>query len=465
MDVIQQLIGRLHPMVVHLPIGFIITGLLLQWIDRKQGTLKPVIAKVFLWGFIAAIVASISGYLLYLNEGYGFNTIKFHLWAGIATALFSGLMYYRIKAPTTVEFLSRIPTSLFSYSLLFLISITGHLGGSITHGSDYLVEPLPTAIKTALGIAPKNYELPRLEEALWEESDLYAQVVQPILNNRCLSCHNPKKSKGDLHLNNPEGILNGGENGEVIKSHDIKNSPLYARLVLPIDHEDHMPPKEKSQLSKEEIEVIKAWIETGPSFDKTIGELKLPKSLFTAFFPKDRATDYPELEVAAIPTDTIRLIRSYGFHIEPISASSNLIRVSCINKPDFIDADLKLLSSLSKQLVNLDVSNTQVTDAIFESLTKFPNLTVLKLNHTQITGENIDKLQSLDYLKTLHLTHTNFSGKHLSSLNSFKALKSVFLYNSKVDPTEFQNPPTSSDLRIDYGNYQLPKIAADTIVY
>ncbi|GGW47608.1 c-type cytochrome domain-containing protein [Arenibacter certesii] len=464
MEVIQQLIGRLHPVVVHLPIGFIITALLLQWIDRKENQLEVVIAKIFLWGFIAATIACISGYLLYIGEGYSFDTVKFHLWVGVATALFSVLMYFRIKETSQVEFLKRIPKILFSFLLLFLISITGHLGGSITHGSDYLLDPLPLSIKTALGI-DKSYKMPLLEEATWEETHLYNDVIQPVLNNKCLSCHNPKKSKGDLQLHNAEGLIKGGENGDVIIPKDILNSPIYARLILPLDHEDHMPPKEKTQLSKEEIAVIKAWIETGSSFDKTIGELELQKPLFAAFFPKVNTTNYPDVTVDAIPADTIIAIRKQGFHIEPISETSNLIRVSCINKPTFSDVDIDLLKSAKQQIVYLDLGNTEVSDAIFEHLTKFPHLATLNLSHTVITGKNIEKLASLEHLRSLNLTHTQFKEEYLPAITSFKQLKNLFLFNTQVKQPKSQSVEFHNDLNIDYGNYQLPQIATDTITY
>ena len=60
MEAIQQLLGRLHPLVVHLPIGFIITALLLQWYDRRANNITGIIGLIFLWGFIAAVLACIS---------------------------------------------------------------------------------------------------------------------------------------------------------------------------------------------------------------------------------------------------------------------------------------------------------------------------------------------------------------------------------------------------------------------
>ncbi|MGB3145925.1 MAG: hypothetical protein WBB24_17640, partial [Maribacter sp.] len=78
MDILKQLLGRLHPLVVHLPVGFIILGLLLQAYDRKQKQYTPIIALVYLWAGFSAILACITGYLQYLGEGYSFDSVKLH---------------------------------------------------------------------------------------------------------------------------------------------------------------------------------------------------------------------------------------------------------------------------------------------------------------------------------------------------------------------------------------------------
>jgi uncharacterized membrane protein len=68
MDVLKQLLGRLHPLIVHLPIGFIILGLLLQWHDRKKKQFNNVITLIYKWGGISAVFACITGYLQYVGE-------------------------------------------------------------------------------------------------------------------------------------------------------------------------------------------------------------------------------------------------------------------------------------------------------------------------------------------------------------------------------------------------------------
>jgi uncharacterized membrane protein len=465
MEVIQQLIGRLHPLVVHLPIGFIIAGLLLQWYDRKNNEWTRIIAIIFQWGFISAVIACISGFLLYKSEGYSFDTVKFHLWLGVVTALFSLLMYLRLANSSKIDLIKRLPVLFLSFALLFLISFTGHLGGNITHGSDYLIEPLPNSIKTVLGVGPKVYEMPTLNEDNWEEAVLYADLVQPILNNRCVSCHNSKKEKGELQLEEENGILKGGENGLVIEANDPENSSLYARLILPLEHEDHMPPKDKDQPSKEELDIIKVWIANGNPFKKSIGEMGLKKESIQAFFPKAKDDTYPDVEVAEVSADTILSIKKKGFHVERISEKSNFVKVSCINNPSFSDEDFEQLSSIKNQIVYLDLGETQITDAIFEKISTLPHLSILKMDNTGITGQNIEVLEKLEYLKNLNLMGTQFEEANLDDLKSFKNLQLVYLFNTPIKKPNHIAKPKEGEIFFDYGGYELPRIAADSIVY
>ncbi len=464
MDVLKQLLGRLHPLIVHLPIGFIILGLLLQWYDRKRLTYQNVIPLIYLWAGISATLACITGYLQYLGEGYAFDTIKWHLWSGIATALFSFLMYAKFKTFSEKYFLAKIPLAALSVIFFLLISFTGHQGGNITHGEDYLVEPLPNSVKSALGFETFEEKEIALNEENWENALIYEDVVKPILNNKCVSCHNPKKTKGELLLHNPEGILKGGENGEVLIANNASKSEIFSRMNLPMEDDDHMPPEGKTQPSKEEIRLVGAWIDAGHPFEGTIKEIGLPQELFLSFFPKNEEKDHPDMEIAVASKDSILAIEKIGVHVDLISKASNFLSVSCVNKPSFSDSDFESLLSIKNQIAKLDLGGTQVTDSIFAKLATLPNLTILKLDNSVITGSTIDEISSLEHLKSINLIGTEFETSNLEKLADFKNLRKVYVYGSKVNP---ENIVTfkEGEIHVDYGNYELPPLASDSIVY
>lgn len=225
-----------------------------------------------------------------------------------------------------------------------------------------------------------------------------------------------------------------------------------------------MPPKDKAQPTKEEIRLIGAWIDSGHPFDQTIGETGLNKELFASFFPRKHDTDYPDTIVVAAAIDTILEITKQGIHVDNISETVNFLSVSCINKPSFTDSDFDLLLPIKEQIAILDFGGTQVTDSIFKKLKQLPNLTILKLDNTKISGKNIEVLDTLKHLKSINLTSTDFEGIYLLKLAGFKNLKKSYVYKTRVDSNDLKELKNSK-ISIDYGNYDLPLIASDSIVY
>ncbi|MEH6619797.1 c-type cytochrome domain-containing protein [Maribacter arcticus] len=464
MDVLKQLFGRLHPLVVHLPIGFIIVGLLLQFYDRKQKEFNHVISLIYLWTGYFAVLACTTGYLHYLGEGYSFDSVKVHLWSGIATALFSFLMWAKLKDKSMLPFLTKIPMLVLSVLIFILISFTGHQGGNITHGEDYLIEPLPNSLKSALGYEVFEEKKIVLTDENWEAAILYNAVIQPILNNNCVSCHNAKKAKGELLLNTKEGILESGENGPVVLTSHADKSDLFIRMKLPKSDDNHMPPDGKKQPSKEAIKLIGVWIENGISFDKTIGELGLEKSLFQSFFPTIIQTDYPDVAIAAASQDSILRIKNSGLHLNTMSENTHYLKVSALNLKSFSDSDFQLLKSVASQIAVLDLGGTQITDAIFTDIASLPHLTILKLDNTTITGSQIERLKMLEHLTSINLSNTTFKEENLNKLKDFKKLEKVFLFNSGLDKsgTEIIG---QGNIVVEYGNYTLPIVARDSIEF
>lgn len=464
MDILTQLLGRLHPVIVHLPIGFIILGILLYYLDRKKKEYSKVIPIIFFWGGIAALLACLTGYLGYQSEGFSYDSVKWHLWFGILTALFCFLFYFRLQLQSDKTILKKLSLPSFVLILFLLISYTGHLGGSITHGEDFLAEPLPIPIKKALGFEIFEKKEILLTDENWQEKQLYEDVIDPILNNKCVSCHNSKKSKGELVLSSMDHILTGGENGEIITTNNPENSELYRRLILPKDDDDRMPPKDKTQLTKEEIKLIKTWIKIGNPTEKSIQELQLDKSLFLSFFPKIIKNNYPDKEIPAASDLDITDIEDTGIHIDNISEATNFLSVTCINKPDFTNDNFDALSKISNQIAVLDLGNTQITDAIIEKIATLKHLTILKLDNTQVTGATIKKLSSLEHLKSINLVHTEFESKYLNDFVEFNTLEKVYLFNTNFKSNTLKSL-NEGQVIIDYGDYQLPRISNDTIVY
>src|SRR6185503_14314789 len=133
---------------------------------------------------------------------------------------------------------------------VILLTWTGHLGGSITHGEDFLFQSL-SAIAEDIKIAAKQVPITNIEEAV-----VFNDIIRPLFEEKCFGCHSSKKQKGQLRLDVVDLIIKGGKHGEVFVAGNSKESELFKRITLPTEMKEHMPPKREPQLTAVEIELI-----------------------------------------------------------------------------------------------------------------------------------------------------------------------------------------------------------------
>ena len=455
-------LGRMHPVLVHLPIGILIFGILLCFFPQKEkNALLPSIRLAFLIGGIAALLAGGSGFLQYQWEGFAWEDIQTHLIGGVVTSLGSFGMYLLVKKQEVLT--SKIRG--LALVLGGILGITGHLGGNLTHGEDYFVEVLPADLQALFGAAIQPELGPQLTEENWENAQLYAEVIQPILNKNCKSCHNPRTRKGDLDLSSLEGLSKGGDAGFVLTAGDAAHSELFARLLLPKEDEKHMPPAEKNQPSKEEIALIESWIKGGAKESGTLAAAGISKNLIERFILKKEIPFYPKTELSPIAADSLASVKAAGMFAEAVEAGSGLLKITCTNFPAFQDADWKQLAPFKNRIAYLDLSGTKVTDAIIGQLGGLPNLTVLKLNSTTISGKELGKFSQIKNLKLLYLNGTGVTLSQIQALSASKSLEKVFGYETPAALELTSAGKVSFPFLFEGSTYSLPKLATDSIVY
>ncbi len=93
----------------------------------------------------------------------------------------------------------------------------------------------------------------------------FAKSVAPIFSQRCLACHNARTAKGRLNMETFANLMKGGENGASVVAAKPGDSLLQTMI------EDHSMPKDADPLTKDQIAVIKKWIETGARLDAGVG--------------------------------------------------------------------------------------------------------------------------------------------------------------------------------------------------
>lgn len=122
------------------------------------------------------------------------------------------------------------------------------------------------AVVTALAASaeePKVPDLKKLPAADARKGVTYAKDIKPIFEKSCVKCHGPEKSKGDLRVDSLDGALKGSEHGKVVVAGKLDKSPLLWSVAR-LDEDSAMPPEGKADpLSKEQVGLIRAWIEQG----------------------------------------------------------------------------------------------------------------------------------------------------------------------------------------------------------
>ena len=450
--------GHFHPLIVHLPIGFLlIAGLLeLDRITRRNTVSQHTITLILFWSAVGATMACVLGYMLSLGGGYETDTLNAHMWQGICVAVFAWITW-AVKSENLgriVPFASLLYLPTLAISLLLLLS-TGHLGGNLTHGSDYLTQYMPGPIRALAGLPAKQSELKVDPITDVNQAMVYQQIVNPILHSRCVQCHNANKSKAGLRLDTPDMIKKGSEEGSVFVAGKGRDSDLVKVCLLPEDDDNHMPPKGKPQLAEGQIALLTWWIDQGAPFDKKVSNLTVTDAIRPVLaslsnggpvIPSGTSvagnksvggsptSESPVLtmRVAAASPTVIDEVKKSGLLVLPLSKEQNQLEVSAVNARHFNDEQASLLPKLSTQLVWLKLGDTDITDATLVQVAKLKNLQKLHLEQTKVTDAGLSQLKGLSNLEYLNLYGTAVTDAGLVNLTSLKQLKQLYLWQTSV---------------------------------
>jgi len=266
-------LGRFHVLVLHLPIGMIVALFVLEYLSRKERYRYLEAASPYLWGAtaISALVTVLLGYMHFAEGGFTGASGDQHRFFGTVTAVIAtGVAFLRMGSFASGYKPLFFPASLV---LLVLVSITGHYGGNLTHGSTFLVEYAPQPLRSLAGLAPRR-TITSVSAA-----DPFADVVGPMFLERCGGCHNDDKRESDLVLTTYAGVMRGGESGRVVVAGNTDLSELLRRISLPHDDEEFMPAEGKTPLTDDQVAIIRWWIGAGAPNGGTVGALEVPDEM------------------------------------------------------------------------------------------------------------------------------------------------------------------------------------------
>ncbi|MEM9848650.1 MAG: DUF2231 domain-containing protein [Bacteroidota bacterium] len=447
MILLDTFVGRFHPLVVHLPIGFLILGILTEWFYRSEKA-RPFVAFAWLMGGISAFLAAFFGWLLAEEGGYEESSLFWHRWLGIALTLLSFAVYFvksgRIKV-------GKIGHQVINVGVIALLSLVGHLGGNMTHGSDYLIENAPSALKAILGEQETIEEQKTIDKSA-DSTQIYADLVEPIFKEKCMQCHNDEVQRGALNMASPAKMAAGGDHGAVFVSGNAAASELFRRVTLLPNHAKYMPLKGQP-MTFQEIKLLEWWLEEGASFEARLTEKEIPKGIQRILLENygldvSEKPYYEKLKIAPASEQTIAEIEAAGFEVKPLVSGSSLLEISFKgNKPD-----VEKLLKAREQITWLDLGNTKLQDEQLAFIGKLNNLTRLRLENNLISDKGVIFLGDLEHLESLNLHHTQVTNEVINILNKMNELKRVYLWETQVTANAVdQLRVEKSDLKVELG--------------
>ena len=254
--------GRAHPLLLHAPFGLLPAMAMFEFgpLLLRRAPMPGVVQALAVLTGLSGALAMASGLVLGGEQDGGGELLSQHKTAGIVLGGLCLLLLVLSFRP------GRLPLRLALLGALGAMVPAGHLGGSLTHGKDFLTAPLHGTKSKPIDTTPPPAQAPATNDTA-PATATFAALAQPVLERVCVQCHNPDKRKGDLLLTTPEGVQKGGENGPVFVVGKPDESPLLQRCLLPLDDEDHMPPESKKQPTPVELDALRQWIAGGARFD------------------------------------------------------------------------------------------------------------------------------------------------------------------------------------------------------
>ncbi|MEJ1237859.1 FN3 associated domain-containing protein [Chryseolinea sp. T2] len=416
-----QVAGRMHPLILHLPIGMLILVAALTLFGKQFDVAhnQPVVRFILLFASLSASVTALFGFFLSLQGDYTGNAMTLHKYAGVALSW----LCYGLVLVYQLQFKRALLMAAGGLSFALLIA-AGHTGAVLTHGENFLLEPLkgPEVKLTA------------------ENASAYDYAIKPILEAKCFSCHNETKAKGKLVMTDRNRFMAGGENGSPWVAGKPDESRMIKALHLPLESDEHMPPDGKAQLTPTEIAALMAWVRAGADFDKKVADF--PKhdslrivvaSLFASMpaQPTERVyafTSASEANIGKVNTPFVT--------VAPVYQGSPALQADFYVRKGFDIKSLNALTAVTDQLVSLSLSKMPVADKDLSVVSKFVNLELLNLNFTDVKGPGLASLVTLKHLQSLSLASTAISARDLDAVLKLPELRHLFVWNTNINAAQ-----------------------------
>ncbi len=429
-------IGRLHPLMVHMPIGLFAAVVLFELFRcarRSQADAVPLRLMYFV-AAASAVASAIAGWFLAVGDEYASDTLFWHRWLGIGVAVTLAACALLVWSTAKKAAQMRAVMILITMGL---IGFTGHLGGTLTHGEGYLTRYAPPW----LGGSSNSAQPPITIQGAALTED--AQIVLTMLQDRCVDCHGPTKQKSKLRLDEVDGIQS------MIVAGDPASSELFRRISLSHNDDDFMPP-DGDPIEEGVVHAVMRWIRDGAAIGglaQTL-ETELASKAEQAALLEQLRTDTGAIIIelpgesptglrvdfslvgSALTSEQLSALNPVAPRVEVLSFAGRTIDASALASIGPLD-----------QLDRLDLQRSSVDDhALGILLGIAPNVQVLNLHSTRITADAFTDITRLKSLQRVVLFETDIAPTDLTALADAMPSTEVIGPMALVDSFTLQGP-------------------------
>ena len=417
-----QVVGRMHPLMLHFPIVLLVISLLSYWVPQDPSQ-EDIWEWIRLSAALTALASAIMGMLLSMEQSDKGEMLVYHKWAGISLAIIAYILYRLHKNIAQKRTVARTVSVVSAFVLL----VTGHLGANLTHGENFLAGPVLSSQKKIIDPA---------------QAVIFPDLIFPVLKDKCGTCHQANTQKGGLSLNDSLTILSGGKSGNALVPGNLVKSLLMVRLHLPLADKKHMPLANKPQLTDEELGLLEAWVKAGAPFNQKLSLRSESDSLRLMAYAYIRSQSDVETELTynfkAADEATINKLSNNYRVIKQLGKNSPALAVSFFGRSMYSADKLKELEPLKEQIIHLSLARMAVNDEQVKWISSLPNLRRLNLNYSDITDQSMQLLSGMKNLESLSVSGTNISMQGLNTLVMNKKMTELYVWDSKMKIPEVQ---------------------------
>ena len=119
-------------------------------------------------------------------------------------------------------------------------------------------------LSVVVNLSAADFDASKLPPASTQAGVTYEKDIKPLFERSCFKCHGAEKQKGKLRLDSLEATLKGGSNGAGFEKGASAKSTFVASVARLLADDENMPPEGKGKpFSKEEVGLLRAWIDQG----------------------------------------------------------------------------------------------------------------------------------------------------------------------------------------------------------